>query len=138
MVAALLRSVRSSCRIRGMGKFTCSKCGGPETPSTRLSSGKDPIHQRFDTNIFGGPGRVMGGATKAAEREFVRALVKSHPIFTPSESIWLESGKLLAKMRADKGLASEKLLDLHFDVLIALTARSHGARLITPTAPTSN
>ena len=71
------------------------------------------------------------GATKAAEREFVRALGRNHPIFTPSESILLESGKLLAKMRADKGFTSEKLRDLHFDVLIALTARSQGARLIT-------
>ena len=71
------------------------------------------------------------GATKAVEREFVRTLSRNHPIFIPSESIWLESGKLLAKMRADKGFTSEKLRDLHFDVLIALTARSHGARLIT-------
>ena len=71
------------------------------------------------------------GATKAAEREFVRALGRNHPIFTHGESILLESGKLLAKMRADKGCTSEKLRDLHFDVLIALTARSQGARLIT-------
>jgi predicted nucleic acid-binding protein len=34
-------------------------------------------------------------------------------------------------MRADKGFESAKLRDLHFDVLIALTARSHGAKLIT-------
>jgi predicted nucleic acid-binding protein len=37
----------------------------------------------------------------------------------------------LAKIRDDRGFAAEKLRDLHFDVLIALTARSHGARLIT-------
>jgi predicted nucleic acid-binding protein len=74
---------------------------------------------------------LWGGATKAAEREFVRALGRNHPILTPSESIWLESGQLLAKMRPDEGFTSEKLRDLHFDVLIALTARSHGARLIT-------
>ena len=42
------------------------------------------------------------GATKAAEREFVRALGRNPSIFTPSESIWLESGQLLAKMRADQ------------------------------------
>jgi predicted nucleic acid-binding protein len=34
-------------------------------------------------------------------------------------------------MRAARGFAPEKLRDLHFDVLIALTARSLGARLIT-------
>lgn len=30
-----------------------------------------------------------------------------------------------------RGSTSDKLRDLHFDVLIALSARSHGARLIT-------
>jgi predicted nucleic acid-binding protein len=34
-------------------------------------------------------------------------------------------------MRQDRGFAPEKLRNLHFDVLIALTARSHGARLVT-------
>ena len=71
------------------------------------------------------------GATRAAERDFVRALGRNHPIFTPTEKIWLESGQLLAKIHADKGFMPAKLRDLHFDVLIALTARSHGARLIT-------
>jgi predicted nucleic acid-binding protein len=71
------------------------------------------------------------GATKAAERDFVRALARNHPIFTPTEGIWLESGQLLARIDADKGFTPEKLHDLHFDVLIALTVRSPGARLIT-------
>lgn len=71
------------------------------------------------------------GVTKAAERDFVRALGRNHPIFTPTEKIWLESGQLLAKIHTDKGFTPEKLRDLHFDVLIALTARSNGARLIT-------
>jgi len=34
-------------------------------------------------------------------------------------------------MHTDKGFTPEKLRNLHFDVLIALTARSSGARLIT-------
>ena len=71
------------------------------------------------------------GARKPAEREFLRALQRNHPILTPTAGNWLESGQLLGKMCAEKGLTAEKLLDLHFDVLIALTARSHGARLIT-------
>jgi predicted nucleic acid-binding protein len=71
------------------------------------------------------------GVTKPAEREFLRALARSHPMLTPTERIWLESGQLLAKILADKGLGPEKLRDLHFDVLIALTARSSGARLVT-------
>jgi predicted nucleic acid-binding protein len=71
------------------------------------------------------------GATEPAERQFLRALEKNHPILTPTENNWLESGRLLGKIYADKGFTPDKLRDLHFDVLIALTARSHGARLIT-------
>ncbi|MGB8986809.1 MAG: type II toxin-antitoxin system VapC family toxin [Candidatus Sulfotelmatobacter sp.] len=71
------------------------------------------------------------GVTKPAERDFLRALVRNHPVLTPTEGNWLESGQILSKIRADRGFAPEKLRDLHFDVLIALTARSHGARLIT-------
>jgi predicted nucleic acid-binding protein len=71
------------------------------------------------------------GARKPAEREFLRALQRNHPVLTPTAGNWLESGQLLGKMCAEKGFSAEKLRDLHFDVLIALTARSHGARLIT-------
>lgn len=71
------------------------------------------------------------GATEPAERDFLRALEKNHSILTPTENNWLESGRLLADISADKGFTPHKLRDLHFDVLIALTARSHGARLIT-------
>jgi len=71
------------------------------------------------------------GATKSVEREFLRLLGKNHPILTPTEKNWLESGQILGKIYVDKGFTPDKLRDLHFDVLIALTARSHGARLIT-------
>jgi predicted nucleic acid-binding protein len=71
------------------------------------------------------------GATKPAEREFLRALARNHPVLTPTEKNWLESGQILAKIHDDRGFTAGKLRDLHFDVLIALTARSYGARLIT-------
>jgi len=71
------------------------------------------------------------GATRPAEREFLRALARNHPVLTPTEKNWLESGQILANIRADRGFAPDILRDLHFDVLIGLTARSHGARLIT-------
>ena len=71
------------------------------------------------------------GADRPAERAFLRALEKNHPILTPTERHWLESGELLGRMRADRGLAPERLRNLHFNVLIALTARAHGALLIT-------
>ena len=71
------------------------------------------------------------GAVRSAEREFLRALARNHPILTPTERNWLDSGEILRKIRADLGITPDKLRDLHFDVLIALTARSYGARLIT-------
>jgi len=71
------------------------------------------------------------GATKPSEKAFLKELEKNHPVLTPTQENWLESGQILGKVSADKGFSPEKLRDLHFDVLIALTARSHGARLIT-------
>lgn len=71
------------------------------------------------------------GATSAAEQRFLRTLQRNHPVLVPTEKNWLESGWLLSRIRATKGFEAGKLRDLHFDVLIALTARSYGARLIT-------
>jgi predicted nucleic acid-binding protein len=71
------------------------------------------------------------GATTRAEQLFLRALERRFPVFPPSQGNWLESGQLLLKMQRDHGFEGRKLRDLHFDVLIALTARSHGATLIT-------
>jgi predicted nucleic acid-binding protein len=71
------------------------------------------------------------GTSKPAERVYLRTLEKNHPVIAPSKQNWLDSGELLSQMRQDRGFTPEKLRNLHFDVLIALTARSHGARLIT-------
>ncbi|MGD0283684.1 MAG: type II toxin-antitoxin system VapC family toxin [Dissulfurispiraceae bacterium] len=71
------------------------------------------------------------GATKEAETAFVAALARNHPILTPTTKNWLESGKILSKINRDKGFSPIKLRDLHFDVLIALTARNYGATVIT-------
>jgi predicted nucleic acid-binding protein len=74
---------------------------------------------------------LLRGATNREERDFVSALARNHPILTPTEGHWLESGRLLARMHEAEGLPPGKLRDLHFDVLIALTARHHGATVIT-------
>ncbi len=71
------------------------------------------------------------GATRPQEHKFLEALARNHPILTPTEKNWLESGQILGKIYARKRFSPDKLRDLHFDVLIALTARSHGTRLIT-------
>jgi predicted nucleic acid-binding protein len=70
-------------------------------------------------------------ATGAVDRKVVETLERNHPTLTPTAKNWVESGQLLAKMRADKGFDAGKVRDLHFDLLIALTARAHGARVIT-------
>lgn len=74
---------------------------------------------------------LIRGATKAEELAFIKALTKNHPILTPSEKNWLEGGEVLSKVYRDKGYGPEKLRDLHFDVLIAFTARNYGATVIT-------
>ena len=71
------------------------------------------------------------GSTTHAEEVFLDALEARYPVFTPTEKNWLESGQILRRIQLDKGFEAVKLRDLHFDVLIALTARTHGARLIT-------
>jgi predicted nucleic acid-binding protein len=71
------------------------------------------------------------GATTKAEQLFLHALERRYPVLAPTEMNWIESGQILLKVQRDDGFEGRKLRDLHFDVLIALTARSHGATLIT-------
>jgi predicted nucleic acid-binding protein len=71
------------------------------------------------------------GTSSRRDRDFLLQLEKNHPVLTPTEGNWLESGRLLGRIRAEKGIEASRLRALHFDVLIALTARSHGARLVT-------
>ena len=74
------------------------------------------------------------GATSETEQQALRSLQENHPVLVPTEKNWLESAQLLRRIRKDHGLTIQKLRDLHFDVLIALTARSAGARVITSNA----
>lgn len=74
---------------------------------------------------------LLRGATKKEEREFVSYISINYPVFTPTEKNWIESGEILSSINSDKGFSPAKLRDLHFDVLIALTARSNGATIIT-------
>jgi predicted nucleic acid-binding protein len=74
---------------------------------------------------------LLRGVSGPADLKFLRTLARTHPVLTPTQGNWLESGEILARIHAEHGFEPHKLRDLHFDVLIALTARSHGARLIT-------
>lgn len=74
------------------------------------------------------------GATNETEHQVLHSLQKNHPVWVPTAGNWLESAHILRRMRQDLGFTPAKLRDLHFDVLIALTARSFGARVITSNA----
>ena len=80
---------------------------------------------------------LLRGAKKRSDRDFVEALSKRSLLLTPSEKNWLESGHLLSRMSVEHGFLPGKLRDLHFDVLIALTASTHGATVITSNRPDS-
>jgi predicted nucleic acid-binding protein len=71
------------------------------------------------------------GATTNVEHKFLHALERNHQVLATTVKNWVRSGQLLARIRTEKGFSPEKLRDLHFDVLIALTVHSYGARLIT-------
>jgi len=71
------------------------------------------------------------GVTNAVDRKVVEGMERNHATLTPTAKNWIESGQVLGRLRADRGFEAGKLRDLHFDVLIALTARAHGAKLIT-------
>ncbi len=75
--------------------------------------------------------KLLRGATKNNEINFIRTLEKNHPVLTPTQKNWIESGFILLKIKKDYGFLAKKIRDLHFDVLIALTARNYGAVVIT-------
>lgn len=71
------------------------------------------------------------GATLPRERRWIDELERNHPVFFPGLREWRRAGEMLERMRRARGYDAKKLRDLHFDALIALTARAVGAVLIT-------
>ena len=71
------------------------------------------------------------GARTPLELRFVGELARKIRTLTPTESHWLESAEILARMRGRKTYPAGKLRDLAFDILIALAARDSGATLVT-------
>ena len=45
---------------------------------------------------------LLRGVVGEAERKFLRSLARNHPILSPTQKNWLESGQILASMRADQ------------------------------------
>ncbi len=65
------------------------------------------------------------------EIRYVAELARKIRIVTPSERHWLESAEILFRMKKEKGHDTNKLRELAFDILIALSAREIGGTLIT-------
>ena len=71
------------------------------------------------------------GARSSEMKRFVDDLEKNLRVLAPSEREWVESGRIVSRIAAAKGYDIHKTREIHFDVLIALTARRIGALLIT-------
>ena len=71
------------------------------------------------------------GARSSEMKRFVDDLEKNLRVVAPSEREWVESGRIVSRIAAAKGYDIHKTREIHFDVLIALTARRIGALLIT-------
>jgi predicted nucleic acid-binding protein len=71
------------------------------------------------------------GARSKEMKRFVDDLAKNLRIIAPNEREWIQSGRIVNRLVAAKGFDTHKTREIHFDVLIALTARRIGACLIT-------
>ncbi len=71
------------------------------------------------------------GARISQGLRFAKELARKIRIITPTENHWFESAEILSRIRGKKGYEPNKLRELAFDVLIALSARDIGATLIT-------
>jgi predicted nucleic acid-binding protein len=71
------------------------------------------------------------GARSRPMKRFVDDLTKNLRIIAPNEREWIQSGRIVNRIAAVEGYDIHKTRELHFDVLIALTARRIGAYLIT-------
>lgn len=71
------------------------------------------------------------GARSRETVRFVDYLARNFRIIAPNEREWAESGKIVGRLVGGKGYDIHKAREIHFDVLIAMTARKIGAYLIT-------
>lgn len=71
------------------------------------------------------------GARSHQAKRFVEQLARNFPPVAPKEADWVRSGGIVRALAERHHLDINKVRDIHFDVLIALTARRMGAHLIT-------
>jgi predicted nucleic acid-binding protein len=98
-------------------------------------------HGRFKDELLALPNLIRNsavvlselrrGATLPRERRWIDELEAQHQVFFPGVWEWRRSGELLERLRRKRGYDARRLRELHFDALIALTARAVGAQVIT-------
>lgn len=74
---------------------------------------------------------LLRGARTATERKFVFELSRRCRVLTPTEQQWLKAAEILHRLGRRQHYEATKLRELAFEVLIALSARSIGASVIT-------
>lgn len=78
---------------------------------------------------------LLSGVINETGRKNVEALVspfaKAGRIITPGHAVWKDAGSILSKLRTEKPHLKSKASQLINDTLIAMSARSIGATVIT-------
>ena len=74
---------------------------------------------------------LLRGARTRVEAEFVRDLWRQCVVLTPTERHWIQSAELLGTIARRAHYEASKIRELAFDVLMALSARSIGATVVT-------
>lgn len=74
---------------------------------------------------------LLRGAKTRVERRYVTDLARHCRTLTPTESHWMQAAEVLGALSRREHYDTTKIRELAFDVLIALSARSIGATLIT-------
>ena len=78
---------------------------------------------------------LSAGAFSLRDRRFLRevaaAFAKTHRILVPTASVYEEAGDVLRRLQSSRGYTLAGAYGLANDVLIALSARSIGAAVVT-------
>jgi len=74
---------------------------------------------------------LLRGARPGVERRFVHDLIRNCQILTPTARHWIEAAEVLSVIRRREQYDVTKIRELAFDILVALSARSIGATVIT-------
>jgi predicted nucleic acid-binding protein len=71
------------------------------------------------------------GARSREMKKFVEDLRNNLRVITPTENEWAVSGRLVNRIASARRFDIHKTREIHFDVLVALSARRIGAVVIT-------